>query len=60
MTGPAEPTRAEVEQEFPGWQVGRSTSLLWFAARRDGQGETVQGEDLMDLRDELRRAEAER
>jgi hypothetical protein len=60
VTSTAEPTRAEVEQEFPDWRVFRAASLLWHAERRDDTDVRVRGEDLMDLRDELHRAEAER
>jgi hypothetical protein len=54
----AEPGLAEVEQEFPDWQITCATSGLWYATRRDDRDVRVHGEDLLDLRDELRRAEA--
>jgi len=59
MTGPAEPTEADIEREFPAWEVYWSFSLP-RARLRDDPAVTVRGEDLLDLRDEMVRAEARR
>ena len=56
--GAGEPTREDIERDHPGWDIERGTSGLWYATRRDGPRVMVRGEDLMDLRDEIRRAEA--
>lgn len=49
-----EPTAADIEREYPGWRVTRGVDgLMWAAV--PGTRQLVRGEDLRDLRDELRR-----
>ncbi len=54
-----EPTLADVQREFPGWEAWRGVSGLYYA-RRPGRprrhGADVQGEDPRDLRDQIIRA----
>jgi hypothetical protein len=61
-TGPdGEPTLADVQREYPGWRCWRAVSGLLYARRADAQpGDPahVKGEDALDLRDQIRRAEA--
>jgi hypothetical protein len=60
-TPPAEPTLADVQHEYPAWRCWRGISGLYHAActgqERDGQPE-VTGEGPLDLRDQIRRAQA--
>lgn len=52
--GGAEPTLAEVQAEFPGWECFRDTSGLYYAQTtyRAG-GALVRGDDPLDLRDQI-------
>jgi hypothetical protein len=57
----AEPTLDDVAREFPAWRVSRAISGLYLARLQDPEHPvTVQGEDPLDLRDQIRRAEARR
>ena len=54
---PGEPrTRELIEAEFPGWAISRATSGLWHAQNTVPSGFTVSGDDLPDLRDQMRAA----
>lgn len=56
-----EPTLADVQREHPKWECRRAVSGLYYARRADAQPEDstyVQGEDPLDLRDQIRRAES--
>jgi hypothetical protein len=53
----AEPTLAEVAEEFPAWQCTRGVNDLCFATHL-ATGTQVRGEDPLDLRDQIRGAEA--
>jgi hypothetical protein len=54
-----EPTLDDVAREFPSWRVWRGISGLCHARLRDSeQPLLVQGEDPLDLRDQIRRAES--
>ncbi|HUY49780.1 MAG TPA: hypothetical protein VMV92_29365 [Streptosporangiaceae bacterium] len=55
----AEPTRTGLEAEFPRWRItDRTVDRRAWAQLRDDPATAVRGEDLMDLRDEIRQAEA--
>jgi hypothetical protein len=60
--GPAgEPTLADVQREYSGWQCWRAVSGLYYArpaGAEVGDPANVKGEDPLDLRDQIRRAEA--
>jgi len=70
VTSPTpEPTLTDVQREFPKWQCWRAVSGLYYARRADvepgdhahvepGDHAHVKGEDLMDLRDQIIRAES--
>ena len=52
-----EPTLADVQREFPGWDCWRGTSGLYYArrcTRPRNHSADVQGEDPFDLRDMIR------
>ena len=54
--GSAEPTLADIQAEFPGWEAWRGTSGLYFACPAGRAGEPqvqAQGEDPRDLRDSI-------
>jgi hypothetical protein len=56
-----EPTLADVQKEYPQWRCSRAVSGLYYARRSEaGAGEHahVNGEDPLDLRDQICRAEA--
>ena len=58
---PGEPTLADVQHEFPHWQCWRGISGLCYARRTDtpaAGNPPVTAEDPLDLRDQIRRAEA--
>jgi hypothetical protein len=59
VSGPqaAEPTLAEVQQEYPGWVCTRGVSGLCYAEHAV-TGTQVNGEDPLDLRDQIKRAAA--
>jgi hypothetical protein len=55
-----EPTKDQVEAET-GWHVWPGINGRWYASRpKTSPPRVVNGEDLMDLRDEIRRAETPR
>lgn len=52
-----EPTLADVRAEFPGWRCFRGINGLYYA-QYEPTGEQVSGEDPLDLRDQIKAAEA--
>ena len=49
-----EPTQDSLAREFPGWEVWKGVSDLWYARLpRSTPPIVVRGEDLTDLRDEI-------
>ena len=49
-------SREELERQFPRWHMWKGISGLWYASRRGSSPPVVvRGEDLVDLRDEMRR-----
>jgi hypothetical protein len=59
MTGwrSGEPTLADVQDEFPHWHCMRGNTGLYHAQHK-GTSQWVCGEDPLDLRDQIRAAEA--
>jgi hypothetical protein len=59
MSGPpaGEPTLADVQREFPGWECARGVSGFYYA-EHTATGTQVNGEDPLDLRDQIKAAEA--
>ena len=58
---PDEPTLADVQSQYPSWRCWRATSGLYYArpaTAGSGDPATVKGEDPLDLRDQILRAEA--
>jgi hypothetical protein len=56
-----EPTLADVQGEYPAWHCWRAVSGLFYArpqGAQPGSGPLVRGEDPLDLRHELIRAQA--
>jgi hypothetical protein len=51
-----EPTLADVQAEFPGWRCAQGTNYLYYTTHT-ATGIRVQGEDPLDLRDQIRGAE---
>jgi hypothetical protein len=62
VTSPTpEPTLASIHGEFPGWVCWRGASAMVYARRAKrprNSGYDAKGEDAMDLRDQIIRAEA--
>ena len=56
-SSPGEPTLADVQAQFPAWQCARGISGLYHA-HQSAAGLHVTGEDPLDLRDQIERAEA--
>jgi hypothetical protein len=52
-----EPTLDDVQREFPDWRCEQGINRLYYA-RHTPTGAQVRGEDPMDLRDQIRAAEA--
>jgi hypothetical protein len=50
-----EPDLADVQREYPTWQCAQGISGLYYAQYN---GDMVQGEDPLDLRDQIKAAEA--
>ena len=49
-------SREELERQFPRWHTWKGISGLWYASRRGSSPPVVvRGEDLVGLRDEIRR-----
>ena len=61
MTGsPAgEPTLADVQAQYPSWRCAQGISGLYHADNQ-ATGQQVTGEDPLDLRDQIKAAEARR
>jgi hypothetical protein len=57
VTAAGEPTLAEVQAQFPAWRCARGTNRLYYATCTT-TGIQVRGEDPLDLRDQIRGAEA--
>jgi hypothetical protein len=54
---PAEPTLADVQDRYPGWCCGQDISGMYYADRL-ATGQQVTGEDPLDLRDQIKAAQA--
>jgi hypothetical protein len=54
-----EPTLADIEREFPRWRCTQGNSGLYYAEHQTTR-ERVSGEDPLDLRDQIKAAEARR
>jgi hypothetical protein len=52
-----EPTLAEVEAQFPHWVCSRGINRLYYA-EHTATGRQVCGEDPLDLRDQIKAADA--
>lgn len=52
-----EPTLAEVQAEFPCWRATQGINYLYYA-QHQATGQQVSGEDPLDLRDQIKAAEA--
>jgi hypothetical protein len=52
-----EPTLADVQAEFPHWQCSRGNNGLYYAERQ-ATSQRVSGEDPLDLRDQIKAAQA--
>jgi hypothetical protein len=61
MTGgpAAEPTLAEVQAQYPQWDCAQGISGMYHASN-EATGQQVTGEDPLDLRDQIKAAEARR
>jgi hypothetical protein len=59
MTGDqaAEPTLADVQAQYPQWRCAQGISGLYHADN-EATGQQVTGEDPLDLRDQIKAAEA--
>jgi hypothetical protein len=61
MTSPAtqngkQPELAALAREFPGWQIWRGASRLYYARHHRDPTLKAQGQDPTDLRDQIRTA----
>jgi hypothetical protein len=54
-----EPTLAEVQAHYPTWRCAQGVSGLYHADH-EATGQQVTGEDPLDLRDQIKAAEARR
>jgi hypothetical protein len=52
-----EPTLADVQREFPAWRCAQGISQLYYA-QHTTTGTQVTGEDPLDLRDQIKAAQA--
>jgi hypothetical protein len=52
-----EPTLADLAAEYPSWRCFQGINGLYYA-RHEATGEQVSGEDPLDLRDQIRAAQA--
>jgi hypothetical protein len=59
VSGPlaGEPTLADVQREYPGWQCAQGISGFYYAEHA-ATGTQVNGEDPLDLRDQIKAAQA--
>jgi hypothetical protein len=56
VTGEDDLTPEAIEQEFPGWEAWQGIDRLWHARVRGATPPVmVHGEDLVDLRDQVKR-----
>ena len=55
--GAGEPALADVQAQYPGWQCERGVSGFLYAEHA-ATGAQVSGEDPLDLRDQIKAAEA--
>lgn len=60
VMGAAEPTGGEMRATFPGWEVWKGICGLWYARPLSTPPVVVRGEDLTDLRDQIRGEEGRR
>jgi hypothetical protein len=56
-TPPGEPTLADVQWDYPGWQCTEGISGFYYAEHAV-TGTQVNGEDPLDLRDQIKAAES--
>jgi hypothetical protein len=54
---PGEPTLADVQREYSGWQCAQGVSGFYYA-EHTATGTQVNGEDPLDLRDQIKAAES--
>jgi hypothetical protein len=54
---PGGPTLAEVQAQYPGWDCSQGISGMYHA-HNQATGQQVMAEDTLDLRDQLKAAEA--
>jgi hypothetical protein len=54
---PGEPTLADVQAQYPHWACEQGVSGLYHA-EHEATGQQVTGEDPLDLRDQIKAAEA--
>ena len=54
---PGEPALADVQAQYPAWRCARGNNEL-FCAQHRATGTHVTGEDPLDLRDQIKAAEA--
>jgi hypothetical protein len=54
---PGEPALADVQREYPGWQCAQGVSGFYYA-EHTATGTQVNGEDPLDLRDQIKAAES--
>ena len=54
---PGEPTLADVQAQYPGWQCAQGVSGFYYA-EHTATGTQVNGEDPLDLRDQIKAAES--
>jgi hypothetical protein len=57
QAGPGEPTLADVQAQYPGWQCVQGISGFYYA-EHTATGTQVTGEDPLDLRDQVKAAES--
>jgi hypothetical protein len=57
MSSDGEPTPADIERDYPMWRTWIGVDRLCHGLRTTGAALTAKGEDWMDLRDQIKRAE---
>jgi hypothetical protein len=55
---PRQPTAADIEKAYPHWRLWVGIDQQCHALRTEGAALTANGEDWLDLRDQIERAEA--